>query len=508
MQQQCHFRLPLFSILRNYFLRTNTVRGCALLLALACLSCGETRTTLDRAPEQPHRGKSLRIVCSSAIDARLVRQFAQEWSVLHQVDVKVATAADQRSAGDIAIVTAAELPAFAESGRFAAVPDAAVPESIRGREHSYHWDSVLQSFTDVLASWNGVTYGVPLLGEGYVLVYRRDHFRDAGLPAPPATWKDFVEDAKALAKKFGRPSLPALPKTPLALETEFHLIAACYDRPAQRQGDMEAVLANEAQADRLYSYHYRLANLEPRLGTSAFVHTFNLLREMRPLRAAANVGEGDAFGVGRAALAIVSLADVARFQAVGSPVRGLFGIAPLPGAETVFDLDGNELKNRRELINHVPYFGAGCWVGLVGNECADPGLAFDFLAAFADPEKMGAETIAAAKWGAGPFRSSQTEATGRGLWFGYDLPPADTEQLLTALKQNLAQGIINRRFPLRVPNRQQHVDLFDKIVRPALQADQADAKKTLDAVDAAWKQLWDGVPEVKKRAWIRHAHGL
>ena len=80
--------------------------------------------------------------------------------------------------------------------------------------------------------------------------------------------------------------------------------------------------------------------------------------------------------------------------------------------------------------------------------------------------------------------------------------------LLTALKQNLITSTINRRYRLRLPNQQLHLDEFDRIVRPALQADTADGTTTLNEVAAAWNKLWDEIPMETKRAWIRRLHAL
>ena len=135
-------------------------------------------------------------------------------------------------------------------------------------------------------------------------------------------------------------------------------------------------------------------------------------------------------------------------------------------------------------------------------------VAFEFLASFASPENMGAEVITAAKWGAGPIRAVHTEERARGLWLNYDLPLKETERLIEALKQNNPPSMINHRYVLRLPNRAQHLEEFDKIMRPALLAADADPKATMDQVVQQWRKIWDGFPEAKKKAWIQYSHGL
>jgi ABC-type glycerol-3-phosphate transport system substrate-binding protein len=401
----------------------------------------------------------------------------------------------------VVIVASADLPALAETGRFLPVAPA-----ILDRDHFYQWDGLLRNYSGLLAVWNGATYGVPMLGEGYVLIYRKDRFAEAKLK-PPEDWKEFVEAAKQLAIS-GRPSLPALPISPLGLETEFHLIASCYDRATIQQSEAGTGIPDETKSDRLYSYHYRLKTYEPRINAPAFVEAFELLRQMRPYRAPATPDPLSALLDGAASLAIVDLKDLARLQHdPASKIRGKLGIAKLPGARFTFDLDGKEVKNRAPDVNRTPYLGYGSWMGLVSKTCANPDMAFEFLAGFAHPEQMGAEIITAADWGAGPLRSAQIEERARSLWIGYDLSALDTEAMISALKQSVASSIVNTRYCLRLPNRQQHLKEFDDIVRPALQ-ENADGQKTLDAVAEAWKNLWNGVPDETKKAWINHNYGL
>ncbi len=472
----------------------------SILLTFAA-GCGQSVSTI-KTTEEPYKNKSLTVCCSS-VDPDPIRQFAKEWSVLKGADIHVAAECAPAAVPDVVIVSSAELPALVETGRFLPVPPA-----ILDRDHFYQWEGLLRNYSGLLAVWNGTAYGVPLLGEGYVMVYRKDRFAEKKLD-PPVDWESFVETAEQLAKKSGRPSLPALPCSPAGLETEFHLIASCYERAAVPQIEAGTKISDEHAADRLYSYHYRLKTGEPRINTPAFVKAFELLRQMRPNRAAAKSDPLMDLLDGAASLAIVSLKDLARLQHdPASQVRGKLGIAKLPGARFTYDLDGKKVEqNGIGDVNRTPYLGYGSWMALVSKTCANPDTAFEFLAGFAHPEQMGAEIITAAKWGAGPLRSVQVEERARPLWFGYDLTAEDTEAMISALKQYVSSSIVNTRYRLRLPNQQQHLDAFDRIVRPALLADSADGQKTLDDVAEAWKKIWV-VRDETKRAWIRHNYGL
>jgi multiple sugar transport system substrate-binding protein len=472
--------------------------------------CGQSVSTV-KTTQEPYKAKSLTVCCYPSVDPRPIRQFAEEWSVLKGADIHVSTECVPAAVPDVVIVSSADLPGLAETGRFLPVAPA-----ILERDHFYQWDGLLRNYSGLLAVWNGVAYGVPLLGEGYVMVYRKDRFAEANLKKPPENWEDFVDAAKQLAVS-GRPSLPALPSSPLGLETEFHLIASCYDRSTLQQGEIGNQIPDEAKADLLYSYHYRLKTGEPRINAPPFVEAFELLRRMRPYRAPAKADPLTDLLDGNASLAIVDLKDLARLQHdPASKIRGKFGVAKLPGARFTFDLDGKKSPTRATDVNRTPYLGYGSWMGLVSKTCAHPDMAFEFLAGFADPEQTGAEMITSAKYGAGPLRPAQIEERARSLWFGYDLTAPDTEAMISALKQSVASSVVNTRYRLRLPNRQQHLDEFDQIVRPALEANESKAnetpgqfaQETLDKVADAWKKRWNGVPEETKKAWIKHNYGL
>jgi hypothetical protein len=138
----------------------------------------------------------------------------------------------------------------------------------------------------------------------------------------------------------------------------------------------------------------------------------------------------------------------------------------------------------------------------------NPQTAFEFLTDFAHPEKMGAEILTSAKWGAGPIRTSQVEERTRGLWLGYDLPAAETESLMAAIKAYMNPSLVNERFRLRLPNQLEHLQVFDGIVRPALHAQSADGAKTLPQVNREWTKLWTGIPDERRHAWVRANYGL
>lgn len=434
----------------------------------------------------------------------MVDQYAREWGLKQAGAATVHHGDPARFSGDIAIVNAAELPLLVESGRFVPVPDSIIKSS----EHPYQWDGLLRSFAGPMVSWGGVEYGLPLIGDGHVLVYRKDRLAESKIE-PPVTWEELVASAQQLAKP-DRSSMPPMPKRAIDLETEFHLIAGCYDRKGLSQGDVAKALKDINATDQLLSYHYRLSTGEARIDSPAFVYALNILRQMQACRPA---GESEqpwtSFADGNATFAVLSLRDLYRLQHAGREIQGKFGIAPIPGSRFTFDpVTGERVPMVGNVVNRIPYLGARTVVGLVSKDCADPAQAWEFLIGLALPERTGAEVITAGEWGAGPFRYFHIEERGRHLWFGYDLPRDETENLIAALKLQLQPSIVNHCYRLRLPNSAGHEAAFDTVIRSALISAKFDAKSTVDELSKQWSDLWKGVPKKKQQAWVRQCYGL
>ncbi len=476
----------------------------AVLSALV-IGCGQTASTIDRPTAHPFEDRQLTVACLDELPLPIVTEFARQWSQQQDARVTAQLAAATSKQSDIAIVRVADLPQLVETGHYLPIePD------WKARNPGYRWETVLPNYAGLFSTWNKKAYGIPLRGEGHVLIYRKDHFTSAKLKIPE-TWEDYLQAAKTLSAAHGA-SLPSLPSSAIELETQFHLIAACYDQPAFSYGEAATGPLAGERADRYFSYQYDLKKLEPRINAKAFVHALKLLQQMTPLRAKRSGGNRSPnvdLLLGKASLAIVSLRDLAELQALESPMRGKFGIALLPGARFTFDRDsGAETPVRGNTVNRVPYCGADSFVGLISTECAHPEMALAFLMDFGNPDKMGAETIVAARWGAGPFRASQLEERSRDLWFGYNLDGAETEHLVAALRETLTPNIVNHRFPLRLPNEQPHREEFDRHIRQALAHPTADAQTAMDALNESWNALWRSISPATKARWIVQNYGL
>jgi multiple sugar transport system substrate-binding protein len=507
MQPECDQSIRLFRKVHSIAGRTTTL-ALVILTWVCATGCEQKVSTIDPPREQPFKNQSLEVVCSNSVEPlELVKQYTREWEMRQSVNARVRTSDLEPFSGDIAIVTAGQLPLLAATGQFLPVPDSIT----RNNENPFHWFGMIPSFAGPIVSWGGVEYALPLMGEGHVLVYRKDRFEEARLSVP-LSWEDYVTAAKALAQP-DRPSLPPLPKRTVDLEVEFYLIAASYDRQGLNQADLVRALKDLDAADQLLSFHYRLKTGATRINAPAFVEALKLLRELQPFRTAGEYDDpATFFANGSASLAIVSLRDVYRCQEQPSVVRGKFGIAPVPGSRysLVLDADGRtqRVPTPGNAVNRIPFLGSRTLVGLVSSKCANPELAWQFLAGFAIPDKMGAEAIIAGKWGAGPFRYLHIEERGRFLWYGYDLPREDTERLIVALKEQLQPSIVNPCYCLRLPDGKAHTRAFDAVIRPALTGKQDDPQRALDDLSARWKALSKDVSERQRRDWVQMCYGL
>ena len=397
---------------------------------------------------------------------------------------------------DVFVVPPAALPALADAGRLAPVPDA-----LRATSNSYRFDALSGVYANKLLAWDRKVYGLPVVGAERVLVYDIKAFADERLD-PPDTWAKFGDAAEKL--KAG--SLPPLPERDEDLDAEFATVAAGYDRLA-----LDKAPAGGVPED-FFSFHFSAKDGAARIDGPAFVKALDVLRRWQPYRVPGRSADpAAAFLDGKAKLGMATLADVARLQAAGSPARDRFAVAPLPGSECTFDADGREVPNAPAgSANRVPYFGAGGLVGCVRADAANKEAAFDLLTEFGHPDRAGPELIAAAKWGAAPVRSGQTDGRNRNRWLGYGFDQAGTERLVDAVRSNLGSGVLNPPVRLRTPNQDGLMRELAGGVRAALDGPDkgTPSRDVLAKVAAAWRKQLDGIPKEEWRATYRKSLGL
>jgi len=468
-----------------------------LLVAAGCI---ERPTTIDAPPDRPHAGAVLTAAASDPADRDFLRQLAVLWSPRSGAQIRVFDTPWDGTA-DIGLIAPAEMPRWAEIGQLTEAP-----ADFRTPAHAYRWDDLYSAYTVRLTNWRDRTYALPVRGEGRVLVYRLDAFDGMdGRPAnPPATWDEL---AGLAGKHFQGRYLPPLPATSEELLADFFAAAACYDRPAISRfspGELPerdffsfqfGVTIGEPQPDEVAG--------QPRLERPAFRHVAGLLQQMQEHRSTAP-DAATAFRTGEAKVGVISLADLGR---IGPDVAEKLGVAPVPGARFLFDAKGERRPTDQETINRVPYIGWGGRVGVVSAKCSAPAAAWDFLIDAGLPDRAALDLIAAPRWGAGPYRTSQLDTRSRSRWFGYGLTAAETERLTSALRDNLGVGVQNYRLRLRTPNQHELSAALDDELRAMLKTS-TPADQAMRKANARWAEIIKQQPPADWNAVLRKSLGL
>lgn len=443
--------------------------------------CGERATTLDPSPERLHADVTLTLAAAEPADRDLLRQLARTWAARTGAEVRIA---DQPWDGtaDVGLISTAALPRWAEPGLLADIPP-----NLKLSSDPYRWDDLLRVYTERLLTWRGRTVALPVLGEGMVLVYRKDAF---GKDPPPATWDALLERAV----KLGRPSLPPVPADAERLQAEFFSAAACYDRQV-----VGRIISREALGPDFFAFQFDTDTGEPRLDAPAFQHVARLFHKMAPYRST----ESDApraFNTGEAKVGVLSLAELGR---VNADVIEQLGVAPLPGAGFTFVKDKEQPVDQL-VVNRLPYLGWGGRVGVVSAKCANPAAAWDLLAELGNPDRAALDLVAAPKWGAGPYRTSQLDARALARWHAYGFPTGETERLTAALRENTGPGVQNYRLRLRTPNQHELTDALDADLRNILRSDTPDMKVANDR----WRGIIRRMPPAEWKDVARKSLGL
>jgi ABC-type glycerol-3-phosphate transport system substrate-binding protein len=445
----------------------------ALLLAPFALGAGciERPSTIDPVPLRPHEGLTLRLAATDPSDRVLLSQLTRGWAVRSGADVRV-TVEPWDSTADIGLIPVADLGRWAEGDRLAAAP-----AELKQAGNAYRWDDLFPAYGNRLTNWGAQTYALPVIAEGMVLVYRKDLFdgKEGRPNSPPADWAQLL----TYRQEFGERYLPPLPASPDRLAAEFFTAAACYDRQAVGRVSPEDLIRD---GGRFFAFQFDPTTGEPRLDAPAFQHVARLFKDMMTMRCR-GPDAAEAFKTGEAKVGIMSLAELAR---VGPEVSDKLGVAPLPGARSIFDATGELKPNQQDTVNRVPYVGWGGRLGVVSSHCANPEAAWELLAELGMPDRTALDLVADTRWGAGPYRISQLESRARPRWFGFGLSAIETDRLTAALHDNLGRGVQNYRVRLRTPNHRELDAALDQELRIALAGNEP---ANLARANQRWKEI-------------------
>jgi multiple sugar transport system substrate-binding protein len=478
------------------------VVGLALTVVLMA-GCGSDITPEPEPNANDFRGVSLIICCPDAAFAAAITPAIHSWAYRTGATVAIDTKAmNPNDNTDIGILPVSELGSWTDRGELALVPGV-----FRNADHPFQWTGLLPAYREQLIEWGGQAQAIPLAGDGSVIVYRADRLADPNFvatfeklfgrgPTIPATWEDFAELAVAYTAVDGQPSLPSL--TGHEVAEWFFRIAACYDRQA----------ITDADRARAMPFQFDVATTEPRLDAPGFVAAARWFTELTrkdcfPAPSAdASSTTAEALAAGRAALAIVTLGELAKLPRENGVVAARFGIAAIPGTRTATDSRGEQVST--VLPNYVPYFSGG-WLGVVRKRCPNTEAAFDLLAELGGPLRS-FEILSTPGLGAGPFRIAHLERERIRIWYGYQFDLERTNILQDALRRYVRQEVKNPVIGLRAPDQQllsaaAETELL-KLIR------ETPPQEVLTELAAAWKKIDEQTPKATRLRWRQLSAGF
>ncbi len=484
-------------------------------LAFALFGCGAGDSAGPATQvSNPYAGATVTIACPDVSLAEDVKNRTASWASEHKVAVKIETRpVAEVPAADAAIVPASDLGGLAADGKLAVLP-----ARVRQGDHELKWIQIAEPFRKSLSGWGGDVVGIPIVGDGLVLVYRADRFADPThrqnfrrLPnhagrelAPPATWEEYLEIAAFFASAEKKPSLPPLPSNPSRLVTDFCQIAACYDRKSQTPTEI-AGAGRTGVEESSFAFQLDLATGDPLLTRPAFLEAASWFEKSRQYRTPGSSDHPvDALSTGTAVLGLASLDDLARLRGGAREMPKKFGIAPLPGSRFYFDANAQRVPVPTR--NFVPYLGSGTRIGVVLKSSRNADAAWDLLA---DAGSLaGSLTILSQdSRGYGPFRSEHLDEGREQSWIEHGLDADRVRDLSRALRQQAGVASGNPVYVLRTPDQAELMAALEKQVR-AVANGETKPDAAMQKAAEEWKTIEAKTPPEKLRTWRRSAAGL
>lgn len=472
------------------FVKTQMYCPTLVIVCLMVLGCADRPSTIDVTPDLPHQSAKLTITATQSADLPVIRLLAKSWAIRNQATIIVSDQPNDPNA-DIAIGLPNDIAAPAQKGELVQLPS----DYLRAT-HPYRWDEIFIGISSRLCTWKSKIVAVPLLGEGLIFVYRSDFFERPGGQAvsPPRTWEDLL----ALAISMPKNGLAAFPADSITREILFFTLAANLDRLA-----INRLPAGTVIRDDFFTFQFDMLTGTPRLNKPAFIEAAQMLQDCAKVSVAGTT-PAESFNVHGAKFGIMTLRDLSQLDPA---IRQKIGVLPLPGTMHIMDDNGNKLPVLGGNINRVPYIGGNMRVGMVRTQCENKAAAWDFLMDAGLPDQQSLDLIAATQWGAGPYRSTHLDARVRPRWLGYGLTTAETDRLISALRENLNIGAQNPRYTLRTPNEAE----LRAVLKPKLDSifnQNAPVKPTLDTVNAEWNSIIQKMPAEEWKAVLKTSIGL
>jgi multiple sugar transport system substrate-binding protein len=354
-------------------------------------------------------------------------------------------------------------------------------------------DDVSPFFADFSQKYDGKSYMLTLDGDFHLMYYRKDVFEAAGLK-PPATWEDYVADAKALnGKDMNGDGTPDY--------------GSCISKARNQQAYWfitsvaGGILQSKGTAQGAFFDTRDMKPLTNNAGYAKALDLYKATNEFGPPNEI-NLGVGDTRGLfvaGRCALTL-DWGDIGPLAAdpASSKVVDKVGTTILPGSKEVLNRDTGQLEacNKDNCpyavdgVNHAPFASFGGWAGGI-NAHADAKVkdaAFAFLAYMQAPAQSNVD-VTLGKTGFNPYRLSQFKDLGP--WQKAGMSEAAAKDYLGAIQDSLNSP--NMILDLRIPQNQKYEQVvLDEQVSRFL-AGEIDRDTAMKAIEAGWNDLTDTI---------------
>ena len=462
-----------------------------LIFTFVANGCAPGRVPSSSAPSR-FKGTLLRIQCPDKnLASRLLRQ-SKAWESNQGVRIEIIpdqVAGAKPEEADIVVLPSTEIPGLIVSNRLEPLP-----ESFLGIDQPFNWNNILPIYKDRILSWGRTAYGVPLVGDAPILVYRQDLLssekhkeeyrkQEARPLEPPQTWAD-LKRISAYFKTAGIAGLPRLSSDPEEIREQFYTLAAAY---VSRARSPEDVIPTD-QRDRTFSFHRNLSNGKPLINSVGFVYALKQLKELESFRTKEGPSGVEGFLDGESVFCLTQAWAVAEFQkSKAGKIRDRIGFAMVPAGEGWFEPGSQEMTPG---INPMVYLGSQCRVGAVMKASANREAAFDLLSELAGRDISGQtviDTRPGSRWAGGAIRFEQLEERFR--WDAFDLDADHTSSLKQAVRDTLlTKKVKNPVFSLRVPDQAPRQAAVVEAIRQVL-AGKKESAQALDEAAAEWNRL-------------------
>lgn len=483
-----------------------------LLGLTAGCGCGP-KPVAPAVATKPHAEATLRVWYGDDKSTEVFSQRARAWAYRTGATV---TAAANPGEADVLLIPPYRLGTFDPPAGLRPVPAAVI-----GEGSNFQWGGLLAVYQSRMAHWGGERYAVPLVGEGYVLLYRADVLGEAAFadafkkeytrpPLPVRTWTDLADLGKFATDRTGKPALPPVPADPHAAVAALGHIAASYDRPPFTAGPKadggeqyfrglsfftDADVLRNGPADKW----------EVRVGGPAFGEAFRWFESTAKLRPAEPGDPTAAVLSGSAVAAVVPVGELTRLpkDPITGAIDAKYGVGPVPGSDGYFDDSGKREKSIG--VNRIPHYPGGGLVGVVRRSAASPDAAWALLGELGGPIGSTA-TLDTPAVGGGPLRTEQAGESPR-QWQQYGFDPKRTTDLAKAVREYVSPGTLNPAIGLRTPD----VDAIHELLAKAV-TKVANGQTTADDGQAQavkeWQELDAKTPRDKRATDRRRASGL